>query len=136
MLMRQHSKYGHRPITRQTGMKRIYVLLVLALLAGHSVTASYGAIDTAGIALVKSGVAIKVFYTAKVSRYARVAVLDSKGNRVFHDIVRSRNGFIRSYNVSNLTSGEYVVRVSDSSGVYSHTFEITRPVDVAYRQSD
>jgi hypothetical protein len=102
----------------------MYKLVALLVLVGYSVTAGDGAIDSEGISLVKSGSAISVSYKAKVSRYARVAVLDSKGNRVFYDIVRSKNGFIQSFNISTLKSGEYVVRVTDSNGVHSVTFKI------------
>ncbi len=110
--------------------------MVLSLLVGYSVTAGNGAIDTSGIALVKSGMAIKVFYLAKVNRYAKVAILDRRGNRVFYDIVRSKSGFIRSYNISHLMSGEYVVRVTDSGGAHTLTFEIADQAAITFRQPD
>lgn len=134
MVMLQHCLCRVRLTVKQICMKKIIVLFgMLTLAAGFSVAGVKDDPADNKIAIVKSGSRIKVFYTAEGSRYAKVSILDAKGDAIFYDVVKTRNGFIRSYNTANLPSGNYVVRVSDSNGIRTQAFEIPHPKGMQYR---
>lgn len=115
-------------------MKKFIVFFgMLTMAVSLSVAGSKDDPTSSNIAIVKSGAAIKVFYTSDESRFAKVSIIDNKGKIVFYDIVRSRKGFIRSYDISKLDYGQYVVRVSDSNGNQSQSFSIENDQEVMYR---
>lgn len=115
-------------------MKKLFALFgMLTLAVSFSVAGGKDYPSGNEVSIVKTGLAIKVFYKAEGSRYAKVSILDAKGNLIFYDVVKARNGFIRSYNISELPYGAYTVKVSDSNGVRSQAFEVSGPVSMPYK---
>lgn len=93
--------------------------------AGVTVAAGMDDPVFSGVTIVKSSSVIKVFYSADDSRYAKVSILDSKGNIIFYDVVKARKGFKKAYHVDNLLPGQYEIRVTGSNGSQSQLFEVT-----------
>jgi len=97
-------------------MKKIFTIFSALLLAG-AVFASRTTDPSVenSIAFIKTGSVIKVIYTSDKESLTRVSITDIKGRVVFSEMVRSKNGFSRPYNLSRLAKGQYFVRVSDGN---------------------
>ncbi|MDL5045094.1 hypothetical protein QQ054_03435 [Oscillatoria amoena NRMC-F 0135] len=110
-------------------MKKLIVFFGILSMSAVVSVAGGDNLYAPAIAIVRSGTAIKVFYTTEESRFARVSILDHRGNRVFNEVVKSKKGFICSCDVSKLACGQYVVQVADSTGSWSETFIIDNAPD-------
>ncbi|HRJ29208.1 MAG TPA: T9SS type A sorting domain-containing protein [Cyclobacteriaceae bacterium] len=95
-------------------MKNVLTIFV-ALLVSSAVFAMRTTDPSAdnSIAFIKTGSVVKVIYSSDKESNTRVTITDLKGKEVFSESVRSRNGFTRRYNLSQLGRGNYIVRVSD-----------------------
>ncbi|MCK6618819.1 MAG: hypothetical protein L6Q51_14365, partial [Cyclobacteriaceae bacterium] len=60
--------------------KASLIFCLLALAAGVTVASGKDDPVFSGVTIVKSSSVIKVFYSADENRYAKVSILDNKGN--------------------------------------------------------
>lgn len=95
-------------------MKKVFTIFSALLLSSAVfATRSTDPSVESSIAFIKAGSVVKVIYSSGEERIARVTITDMRGKEVFSEMVRSKNGFSRPYNLSQLSNGNYIVRVSD-----------------------
>jgi len=98
-------------------MKKVFTLIASLLVSGAAVFA-FSTVEPSAessIVFLKTGSIVKVIYTSDKESLTRVSITDIKGRVVFSEMVRSKNGFSRPYNLSRLAKGQYFVRVSDGN---------------------
>ena len=66
-----------------------------------------------GTAVIQNGSVVKLFYKGAKYATVKVSILDEKGTLIFTETVKNTDGFIRPYNFSDLTYGEYTVEVDN-----------------------
>ncbi len=98
-------------------MKKVFTLLAALLVSGAAVFAfnTTKPLAESSIAFIKTGSVVKVIYSSDHESLTKVSITDLKGKIIFSEMVRSKNGFSRLYNLSRLAKGQYFVRVSDGS---------------------
>ncbi|MBX2946109.1 MAG: T9SS type A sorting domain-containing protein [Cyclobacteriaceae bacterium] len=115
-------------------MKKVLTLFAVLVVTG-AVFAR--AIDEpskeSAIVFVKNGSVVKVVYSSDKESVARVTITDLKGKEVFSEIVRSKKGFSRPYNLSQLSHGNYVVRVSDGRNTKAEVVSLQPDRKVVYK---
>jgi hypothetical protein len=99
-------------------MKKISLILVMLVMIQSVVSAN--AIDhpspTSGMAIMKIGSTVKVFYKGVKAGPVKVVILDAAGKIVFTEAFRKVENFIRPYNFSSLKDGSYTIELSDADG--------------------
>jgi hypothetical protein len=99
-------------------MKKISLILVMLVMIQSVVSAN--AIDhpspTSGMAIMKIGSTVKVFYKGVKAGPVKIVILDENGKIVFTETFRKVENFIRPYNFSSLKEGNYTIELSDADG--------------------
>jgi hypothetical protein len=67
----------------------------------------------------------KVKYVSEQKGLVSVTILDNKNEIVFQEKIYSTGSFIRPYNFSNLTEGEYTIVMKDEQGEQRQTINYT-----------
>jgi hypothetical protein len=69
-----------------------------------------------GMAVMKSGSVIKLFYKGTVSGDVKVSIYSEKGEKVFTETIRDIENFVRPYNFSTLPEGAYTIELKGADG--------------------
>src|SRR5689334_11539882 len=77
----------------------------------------------------ESGI-FKVIYEGESFVFATVRVLDKKGNLVFDQEIKGKNGFILPMNFTGLSAGEYTIVVKHGSKSFTRTINYVESVPV------
>jgi hypothetical protein len=98
-------------------MKNFLTILVLTAMCG---AVNANEIDnpkaSVGMAIMKTGSVIKLFYQGSVAADVKVSIFDAKGERVFRETFRNIENFVRPYNFSSLKEGEYTIELEGADG--------------------
>jgi hypothetical protein len=97
-------------------MKNVLSVLVMLMLISSAAFANVGKPGSAGIAIVRKGSTFNVFYKNDKVSDVRVSIRDAKHDVVFTEVLKKVDGFLRPYNFSALSEGNYTIEVSDESG--------------------
>ena len=76
--------------------------------------------STIGVGIMKKGSIFQVYYKGTRSSDVKVAIFNDKGGRVFFEVIRKIDGFVRPYNFSDLAEGRYTFEISDGITRQSH----------------
>jgi hypothetical protein len=124
-------------------MKKIFSLLSVLFIFSTMVFATGKddpSAESSNMAVTKSGSMVKVYYKSDSPSLTKIEIIDKEGRSVFSETLKSKQGFMRPYNLSSLPAGTYTVKVSDDSGVKSELVTIgaeeTMPYVVKKIQSD
>jgi hypothetical protein len=60
---------------------------------------------------------LKVYYTSVQAGDVKITILDKKDRNVFSETLKKVSGFVRPYNLSGLSAGEYTIVIADKNGV-------------------
>ncbi len=116
-------------------MKKLLSLFGVLIIFGTMVLAS-GKISSAftpsGVALVKDGAVIKVVYKPAQNTTVKISIENENGKVFFSEFIKSKDGFVRPYNLSRLPFGNYTVKVSDKSGTHSEVITMEEKKEVMY----
>jgi hypothetical protein len=98
-------------------MKNIF-MIVLACAMVVSAYAKNGTEgnSTSDVAVMKNGSIFKLFYKAQKSGNVKISILDAKGKSLYSETLRNVESFVRPYNFSELSSGDYSIVLVDESG--------------------
>ncbi|QSE96321.1 hypothetical protein [Fulvivirga lutea] len=95
------------------------LLVALALIANITAFGS----ERSKVKVTNDSTAIfKVYYTSPVSNKVRVNIYNEDGKKVFSEIIKNENGFVRPYNMSNLPAGNYKFEIVDNEDVRAYEF--------------
>jgi hypothetical protein len=99
-------------------MKNLLTILVVltAVCGAVNVNASDKPKSPTGVAVVKSGSTFKVFYRGSKMGNVKVTIYNAQGTAVFTEKIHNLESFVRPYNFSSLTEGEYTVELEDADG--------------------
>jgi hypothetical protein len=107
--------------------KLVSVLVVLTIISS---AAFAGRIDdpanTSGVAVVKKGTTFRLYYKANESGNVRISILNDSKKVVFTETLYDIDGFVRPYNVSNLSEGVYTIEVAEHGKRHVETIEVVR----------
>lgn len=106
------------------------VLVVTSAVFAHAIDEPS---KESAISFVKNGSVVKVIYSSDKESIARVTITDLKGKELFSEVVRSKKGFSRPYNLSQLSNGNYVVRVSDGKTTKAEVVSLQPQRKVVYK---
>jgi hypothetical protein len=99
-------------------MKKFLTILVVLTAVCGAVNANE--IDnpkaSVGMAVMKTGSIVKLFYKGSVAGNVKVAIYNAKGEKVFTEILRNIENFVRPYNLSSLEQGEYTIELEGVDG--------------------
>lgn len=99
-------------------MKKMNVIILVVAALSCFVACGRPVLSLNNVAVVKTGEGIKVIYQGASQAPVNLALLDAEGDEVFHEKIVSTHGFIRPYNFSGLTKGNYQLHVADPNGEY------------------
>src|ERR1041385_7272191 len=91
-------------------MKKMILIMSILTLMGYSASSAER------MAVVRNGEIFKVIYSGEDVANVNVTIRDSDGNKVFSEDIISVHGFIRPYNFSQLSKGDYLICVTDKLG--------------------
>ncbi|HEY9049124.1 MAG TPA: hypothetical protein VIN08_24655 [Ohtaekwangia sp.] len=99
-------------------MKNILSIAAAMLISTSAMFA--GAIEnpnaSTGMAIMKNGTTIKLFYKGTRPADVKVSILDAKNKLVYAETIQNVDGFVRPYNFSNLKEGEYTIELVGENG--------------------
>jgi hypothetical protein len=99
-------------------MKKTLLFFLMLTVVGTSVFA--GGIDNPAasnrMAVLRSGSTFKVFYKGGSVNKVTVNIYDELGVKVFSDYVGKLDNFVRPYNFSELSEGQYTIELVDNDG--------------------
>jgi hypothetical protein len=107
--------------------KFLSILVVLAAVSG-GVNAKI--VDepkaTTGVALMKSENGVKVFYKGSKAGTIKVSILNSRGENIYHETLKNTESFMRPYNLSSITEGEYTIEIVSPEGKQVEKFSYSK----------
>ncbi|HEY9049131.1 MAG TPA: hypothetical protein VIN08_24690 [Ohtaekwangia sp.] len=97
--------------------KTLLIMMALLAIVSSAVYArrAENPAPTLGVGIMKKGSTFHVYYKADKSSDVKVSIFNAKGDRVFTEVIRKVDGFIRPYNFSDLAEGEYTFEVYDGA---------------------
>jgi hypothetical protein len=105
-------------------------LSILVVLAAVSGAVCANSIDdpkaTTGFAIMKSENGFKVFYKGSKAGTVKVKITNSKGEDVYKESIKNVESFMRPYNLSSITEGEYQVEISTPEGKQIETISYSK----------
>lgn len=69
--------------------------------------------SSTGVAVVKSGAVFKVFYKSAKTTDVKVSIYNAANQVVFTEVLRKVDGFVRPYNFSSLSEGQYTIEIAN-----------------------
>lgn len=98
-------------------MKKILSMLVLLAAVSGVVNAKDDVpASLAGTAVVKSESGFRLFYKGAKAGNVKVTIFNAKGEEVYAESFKNVDGFIRPYNLSSLSYGQYTVEIATANG--------------------
>lgn len=82
--------------------------------------------SASGVAVIKSGTTFKLYYKNAEHSNVKVSIRDAKDNIVFSETLHNVNGFVRPYNFSTLSNGNYTIEVSDRNSTHTEAISIEK----------
>jgi hypothetical protein len=105
-------------------------LSILVVLAAVSGAVNANVIDNpkanTGLALMKSESGFKVFYKGSKAGTVRVTITNDKGQSIFSETLKNVESFMRPYNLSSITEGDYKIEISSPDGKQIEKFSYTK----------
>lgn len=105
-------------------------LSILVVLAAVSGAVNANVIDNpkanTGLALMKSESGFKVFYKGSKAGTVRVTISNDKGQSIFSETLKNVESFMRPYNLSSITEGDYKIEISSPDGKQIEKFSYTK----------
>jgi hypothetical protein len=99
--------------------KFLSILVVLAAVSG-AVNANVKTVDdpkvVTGFAVMKSENGFKVFYKGSKSGTVKVKITNAKGEDIYQESIKNVESFMRPYNLSSITEGDYQVEITSPEG--------------------
>ncbi len=99
-------------------MKKITILFVGVLMSALTFarTGDEGTKSASGMAVVKKeGSSYKLIYKSAEAADVTVTIFNSTNDVVFRETIKKSNGFIRPYNLENLSEGQYTFKIVSGS---------------------
>ncbi|HEY0740503.1 MAG TPA: hypothetical protein VGD40_03540 [Chryseosolibacter sp.] len=107
--------------------KFLSILVVLAVVSGGVMA---NGIDNpkanTGLALMKSEKGFKVFYKGSKAGTVRVTITNSKGEHIHQETLKNVESFMRPYNLSSITEGEYTIEINSPDGKQIEKFSYSK----------
>jgi hypothetical protein len=97
-------------------MKNVLSVLVMLMLISSAAFANVGKPGSTGIAIVRKGSTFNVFYKNDKVSDVKVSIRDAKNKVVYTEVLKKVDGFLRPYNFSALSEGNYTIEVINESG--------------------
>ncbi len=72
--------------------------------------------ESSAMAIMKNGSLIKLFYKSGKESNVKVTIIDSNNQVVFSEDMKHVDGFMRPYNFSKLSEGDYTIELVDHAG--------------------
>jgi hypothetical protein len=73
--------------------------------------------SASGVAVLRNGEStFKLIYKGSKVSDVKITIADARNKLVFSETVRHVDGFLRPYNFSSLSEGEYTITITDESG--------------------
>jgi hypothetical protein len=97
--------------------KFLSILVVLAMVSG--VVNAYNVDEpkaTTGLAVMKSANGVKVFYKGSKAGTIKVTISNSMGQNIYQETMRNVESFMRPYNLTSISEGEYNIEIVSSEG--------------------
>jgi hypothetical protein len=98
-------------------MKKLFsILIALTMVVGAVRANDADPKSPKGMAVIKSGSIFKLFYKGEQSGDVKVKITDSRGDAVFTETIKNIESFVRPYNFSSLSEGEYTIELDGRDG--------------------
>lgn len=109
-------------------MKKFLSILVVLAVVSSGVMAN--GIDNpkanTGLALMKSEKGFKVFYKGSKPGTVRVTIMNSKGENIFQETLKNVESFMRPYNLTSITEGDYSIEINSPDGKQIEKFSYSK----------
>ena len=102
-------------------MKKIFFLVVALMAVGFVHANGTSPESPVGMSVIKSGDVVKLFYRGEKSGKVKVTIYNDDGQKVFVEVMRNIEEFMRPYNFSSLPEGNYTIEIADSQGTRSQS---------------
>ena len=105
-------------------MKKIYVIVSTVLVSTFAIARGPGNGSTpTGLAVVKKNeTTFNLYYQPAGLSNVKVSIFNADGKEVFAESIKKTNGFVRPYNLSSLTKGDYTIKVVDGNKTHTQKF--------------
>ena len=105
-------------VSKIQNMKKF--LSILVMLAAVSGVVSAKNIDepkaSTGVALMKSDKGVKVFYKGSKTGTIKVTITNAQGESIYRETLKNVESFMRPYNLSSISEGEYNIEIVTPEG--------------------
>lgn len=101
-------------------MKKIGFVALLITVMSSAFASDKGDI----VVLSDSSAVFRVYYSKPNVSKVRVSIRNEKGQQVFTETIKNKEGFVRPYNMKELPTGTYTIEVEDGDEkrTYSYTY--------------
>jgi hypothetical protein len=105
-------------------------LSILVVLAAVSGAVNANVIDNpksnTGLALMKSEKGFKVFYKGSKAGTVKVSILNAKGENIYQETLKNVESFMRPYNLTSMTEGDYSIEITSPEGKQIEKFSYSK----------
>ena len=108
-------------------MKKILSLVLVLVAIAQANANEVDPKSPVGMAVVKNGAIVKLFYRGEQSGKVKVTIYNHKGDVVFKEVMQETEHFMRPYNFASLPEGQYTIELNDASGKRFHKVTHAKP---------
>ncbi len=98
-------------------MKKTLSFLAALMMISSLILAADSPGSKPGMAVVKNGTTFKLYYNGSQQMDVAISIRNADDQIVFREVLKHVDGFVRPYNFSHLSEGDYTIQIRDSNGL-------------------
>lgn len=104
--------------------KTLMTVAALITVIGAAFAAGNGTAKERVKVVPSSGNVYRVLYDADEESIVKVRVKDADGNLVYADRIKTKEGFMKPYNLTELKPGQYTIVLTDKFGQFEQAVKV------------
>lgn len=110
-------------------MKKTLSFLAALMMISSLILAADSPRSKPGTAVVKNGATYKLYYNGSQQMDVAISIRNADDQIVFREVLKHVDGFVRPYNFSDLSEGEYTIEIRDDNGLKIEKIRYEKAVD-------
>jgi hypothetical protein len=98
-------------------MKKTISFLAALMMISSLILAADSPGEKPGTAVIKNGATYKLYYNGLHQTDVTISIRNADDQLVFREVLKQVDGFVRPYNFSHLSEGDYTIEIKDNDGL-------------------
>jgi hypothetical protein len=110
-------------------MKKTLSFLAALMMMSSLILAADSPGEKPGTAVIKNGTTYKLYYNGLQQSDVLISIRNASDQLVFKEVLKQVDGFMRPYNFSHLSEGDYTIEIRDNNGLKVEKIKYEKDAD-------